>query len=59
LAGEPRVVAELRPKLVFVPVLVRRWLEWWSLSTQMTFPPNVFAPGVEGDVDRIGEHPAL
>jgi len=58
LAGEPRAVAELRPKLVFVPVLVQCRLGWWSLLTQMTFLPNVIAHGGEGDADKIDERPA-
>ena len=57
LAGEPRAVAELRPKLVSMPVLVRCCFGQWPLSTQMTFLPNAFVPDAEGDADKIDECP--
>ena len=58
LAGEPRAVAELRPKLVFVTVPGRGRSGWWSFSMQMAFLPNASARGVEGDADKIDERPA-
>ena len=58
LAGEPRAVAELRPKLVFVPVPVRCRSGWCSLLIQIAFLPNAFAPGGEDNADKIDECPA-